>query len=415
MCTSLSCVLLTHERGDQRGSHHHRPARALGHAVSARHRASAWPTSSPSIRAGLTPRPHPRRLPRAHHRRRRGGARVASTGSGTAGLGPQPPDPGHRAPPIVVDPAVQGGYPVIAGTPDHRRRRPRPVGGRVSASSEILDEYPDLTAADVEDALELRPRGRRMSRLLLDDNLSPALAEALRWRGHDAVHVNDVGLRTAPDAVICRAGRRGWAVVTHDADYLRLLRDGVAGPSVIHLAAGRSAITGATRQAEALRPRCRSSSAYLMGGASVPWTHAASASTRSRWRPAAGSTQASSRGSPLGRAASGRPRRPRRCAGGAAGPGPEPSRPDASGPGRARPGRARPGRARPSAAAGRASGPRAVTGQAESRPAVVSVMRNSWASLEAARTSREADQPVLVEAEQALVEGLHAVVVAVDS
>jgi predicted nuclease of predicted toxin-antitoxin system len=75
-----------------------------------------------------------------------------------------------------------------------------------------------------------------VSRLLLDANVSPSLAEALRWRGHDAVHVNEVDLRTASDGVIFRhaaASRR--AVVTHDDDYLRLLHGGAGGPSVIHL------------------------------------------------------------------------------------------------------------------------------------------------------------------------------------
>ena len=56
-----------------------------------------------------------------------------------------------------------------------------------------------------------------MSRLLLDANVSPALAEAQRWRGHDAVHVNDLGLRDAPDDVIfTTAGATRRAVVTHD-------------------------------------------------------------------------------------------------------------------------------------------------------------------------------------------------------
>jgi len=75
-----------------------------------------------------------------------------------------------------------------------------------------------------------------VSRLLLDANVSPALAEALRWRGHDTVHVNEVDLRTASDGVIFRhaaAARR--TVVTHDDDYLRLLQAGAASPSVIHL------------------------------------------------------------------------------------------------------------------------------------------------------------------------------------
>lgn len=75
-----------------------------------------------------------------------------------------------------------------------------------------------------------------MSKLLLDANVSPALAEALRWRGHDAVHVNDVGLRHAPDPVIfntARATRR--AVITQDNDFLRLLAHDPGGAAVIHL------------------------------------------------------------------------------------------------------------------------------------------------------------------------------------
>jgi predicted nuclease of predicted toxin-antitoxin system len=75
-----------------------------------------------------------------------------------------------------------------------------------------------------------------VSRLLLDANLSPSLAEALRWRGHDAVHVNEVGLQAAPDpAIFLAASQWGRAVVTHDDDYLRLLRRGADAPSVVHL------------------------------------------------------------------------------------------------------------------------------------------------------------------------------------
>ena len=71
---------------------------------------------------------------------------------------------------------------------------------------------------------------------MLDNNLSPALAEALRWRGHDAVHVRDLGLEHAVDGVIFTQARRlGRALITHDDDYLRLLRTGAAAPSVIHL------------------------------------------------------------------------------------------------------------------------------------------------------------------------------------
>ena len=75
-----------------------------------------------------------------------------------------------------------------------------------------------------------------MSRLLLDANVSPALAEALRWRGHDALHVSELGLRHAPDPVIFRAaGATQRAVVTHDNDFLRLLAARPGGPAVLHL------------------------------------------------------------------------------------------------------------------------------------------------------------------------------------
>jgi len=75
-----------------------------------------------------------------------------------------------------------------------------------------------------------------VSRLLLDANVSPALAEALRWRGHDAVHVRDLGLGHAPDPVIFRAAAAtGRAIVTHDNDFLQLLAARPGGPAVVHL------------------------------------------------------------------------------------------------------------------------------------------------------------------------------------
>jgi len=45
-------------------------------------------------------------------------------------------------------------------------------------------------------------------RLLLDENLSPELAAALRDRGIDAVHVADLGLRGADDEAVLAAGAR---------------------------------------------------------------------------------------------------------------------------------------------------------------------------------------------------------------
>jgi uncharacterized protein (DUF433 family) len=71
---------------------------------------------------------------------------------GDAGIGPQPPEPGIGHPRIAVDPAVQGGYPVIAGT---RITVDAVLGLWEEGLSvdEILEEYPDLDSADVEDAV----------------------------------------------------------------------------------------------------------------------------------------------------------------------------------------------------------------------------------------------------------------------
>lgn len=76
-----------------------------------------------------------------------------------------------------------------------------------------------------------------MSRLLLDENVSPAVVAGLAAHGHDAVHVNQVGLTGAPDAVIMLwAANQRRAVVTHDHDFVDNLWAMRAGaPSVIKL------------------------------------------------------------------------------------------------------------------------------------------------------------------------------------
>ena len=62
-------------------------------------------------------------------------------------------------------------------------------------------------------------------KLLLDEMWPPAVAEALRARGHDAIAVAEhPELRTQPDAVIFEWARReGWAIVTEDAADYRVL------------------------------------------------------------------------------------------------------------------------------------------------------------------------------------------------
>ncbi|HEY2430938.1 MAG TPA: DUF433 domain-containing protein [Acidimicrobiales bacterium] len=71
---------------------------------------------------------------------------------GDAALGPRPPDPGPRHPRVVVDPDVQGGVPTIRGT----RIPVDAVLGlweQGCAVTEIIDEYPALTPADIQDAV----------------------------------------------------------------------------------------------------------------------------------------------------------------------------------------------------------------------------------------------------------------------
>lgn len=57
-------------------------------------------------------------------------------------------------------------------------------------------------------------------KLLFDENLSPRLPGLLRDFFPDAVHVRDVGLARADDAVIWRyAQQRDFAIVSIDADF----------------------------------------------------------------------------------------------------------------------------------------------------------------------------------------------------
>lgn len=44
-------------------------------------------------------------------------------------------------------------------------------------------------------------------RFLIDNNLSPLLAEHLTAAGHDAVHVRDYGLQAATDPVVLARAR----------------------------------------------------------------------------------------------------------------------------------------------------------------------------------------------------------------
>ena len=61
-------------------------------------------------------------------------------------------------------------------------------------------------------------------KFLIDNALSPALADLLQQAGHDAIHVRSIGLQQADDdAIFDRAAVEGRIVVTADADFGTLL------------------------------------------------------------------------------------------------------------------------------------------------------------------------------------------------
>jgi len=74
-------------------------------------------------------------------------------------------------------------------------------------------------------------------RLLLDNNLSPALAAMLCAAGHDATHVRDYGLeRAEDDEILQHALAEDRVLVSEDTDYAALLsRSGARAPSFVLL------------------------------------------------------------------------------------------------------------------------------------------------------------------------------------
>jgi predicted nuclease of predicted toxin-antitoxin system len=72
-------------------------------------------------------------------------------------------------------------------------------------------------------------------RFLIDNALSPVVAEGLRQAGHDAIHVRDLGLAAADDETIFEhADRDQRVIVSADTDFGTILAlRNAARPSVI--------------------------------------------------------------------------------------------------------------------------------------------------------------------------------------
>ena len=65
-------------------------------------------------------------------------------------------------------------------------------------------------------------------RLLIDAALSPLVARELQRSGHDAVHVRDRGMASAPDIDIVALAERENRIIVITADRIRIRR--LSGP-----------------------------------------------------------------------------------------------------------------------------------------------------------------------------------------
>lgn len=93
-------------------------------------------------------------------------------------------------------------------------------------------------------------------RFLVDAQLPLALARWLSAAGHEAAHVNDLGLSDAEDrAIWSRAAESGATIISKDEDFyiLRTTRDG--GPAVVWLRVGNVRKTALLAWIEPLLPQ----------------------------------------------------------------------------------------------------------------------------------------------------------------
>jgi predicted nuclease of predicted toxin-antitoxin system len=78
-------------------------------------------------------------------------------------------------------------------------------------------------------------------KFLVDANLPPALARWLTSEGHEAYHVSDFGMESAPDSAIWRrATGLGACIITKDEDFALLQALDRAGPAVVWIRIGNA-------------------------------------------------------------------------------------------------------------------------------------------------------------------------------
>ncbi len=93
-------------------------------------------------------------------------------------------------------------------------------------------------------------------RFLVDAQLPPALARMLADLGHEACHVDDLGLRHASDTHIWNhALSNSFVIVTKDEDFPHRLRQTGVGPVIVWLRVGNTSCRSLLQWFEALLPR----------------------------------------------------------------------------------------------------------------------------------------------------------------
>jgi predicted nuclease of predicted toxin-antitoxin system len=101
-------------------------------------------------------------------------------------------------------------------------------------------------------------------RFLVDAQLPPALARNLEGAGHEAEHVNEIGLAVGTDLAIWRhAARTGAVIVSKDEDFVLLARLKPSGPQVVWVRLGNTTNEALWR---ALGPRLREIATALAEG-----------------------------------------------------------------------------------------------------------------------------------------------------